>query len=204
EAFYTPYLPISLAGVSVSFDDPTRTLSLPGHISYVSPSQINVQVPWELQGGSSVMMKVSIGNSESALYSLQLADTAPAFFEYTDAPSGSRIAASLDESFALISPNHPVAKGHAVLFFVNGLGPVDPQPADGQATPAQPLAHTRVLPTITIGGQNADVAFSGLAPSIAGLYQVNVVVPPNAPSGLEVVTLTEGGVSAKSTLLPVQ
>jgi trimeric autotransporter adhesin len=36
---------------------------------------------------------------------------------------------------------------------------------------------------VTIGGVNAPVGFSGLAPGFAGLYQVNAQVPPNAPTG---------------------
>ncbi|MGH9667689.1 MAG: S8 family serine peptidase, partial [Bryobacteraceae bacterium] len=203
ESFHTPYLPISLAGVSVSFDDTARKLSLPGRLTYVSPSQINVQVPWELQGGTAVAMKVSIGNSQSGLYTLALADTAPAFFEYDD-PKAGLSAAALDEGYAVIGANHPAQRGHVVQFFVNGLGPVDSQPADGEVSPADPLAHTRVIPAVTIGGKNAEVTFSGLAPKIVGLYQVNAVVPNDATAGLQSVSLTVNGVTAKATQLSVQ
>lgn len=36
---------------------------------------------------------------------------------------------------------------------------------------------------MTIGGQTAEVLFSGLAPGKVGLYQLNVRVPKNAPAG---------------------
>jgi hypothetical protein len=53
QVFSTDYLPVSLSAVSVSFDG--GGLSLPGHLYFVSPGQINVQVPWEFQGQTSAM-----------------------------------------------------------------------------------------------------------------------------------------------------
>jgi uncharacterized protein (TIGR03437 family) len=38
-------------------------------------------------------------------------------------------------------------------------------------------------PSVRIGGISVAVSFAGLAPGFAGLYQVNVQVPTNAPSG---------------------
>ena len=46
----TPSLPLSLAGISVSFDVPSQNLTFPGGLHFVSEGQINVQVPWELRG----------------------------------------------------------------------------------------------------------------------------------------------------------
>jgi hypothetical protein len=59
----TLYLPVALAGVSVSFDAPG--LSVPGHIHFVSANQVNVQIPWELQGLRSALLKVSVRDSQS-------------------------------------------------------------------------------------------------------------------------------------------
>jgi uncharacterized protein (TIGR03437 family) len=55
------------------------------------------------------------------------------------------------------------------------------------------LSYTANLVTVTVGGQNAQVLFAGLAPGYVGLYQVNVVVPPGIPASNTVpVILTEG------------
>jgi uncharacterized protein (TIGR03437 family) len=212
--FATPYLPISLGGVSVSFDVPSKNISLPAPIHFVSSGQINVQIPWELQGQSSALMKVSIGNfsslncdnsgSNCSAYTVPLNDYSPAMFEYTEASSGQRLAAALDSNFLLVGTNHPVARGSTVQLYVNGLGPVSNQPPSGQVSPAQPLATTRVTPTVTIGGQTAQVQFSGLAPFIVGLYQINVVVPTNIGTGVQNVVITQNGVLSKSSQLPVQ
>lgn len=201
--FATTYLPLSLAGVSVSFDAPARNLSLPGRIHFVSPGQINAQVPWELQGLNSVLLKVSIGWISSALYTLPLADYSPAFFERQDA-AGRRVIAALDQQYRVVESTNPARRGSVVQLYANGLGPVDPTPPTGEPTPAQPLHWTRVQPEVTIGGHRAEVQFHGLAPNLVGLYQLNVVVPRDAASGLQEVRITIGGVTSKAALLPVE
>ena len=201
--FTTPNLPLSLARVSVSFDALARNLSLPGRIHFVSPEQINVQVPWELQGLNSVLLKVRIGWISSALYTLPLADYSPAFFERVDA-AGRRVIAALDEGFRVVESGNPARRGRVVQLYANGLGPVDPTPPTGEPTPAQPLHLTRVQPEVTVGGRRAQVSFSGLAPYLVGLYQINAVVPADAPTGLQEVRITIGGVTSKAALLPVE
>jgi uncharacterized protein (TIGR03437 family) len=202
--FSTPYLPLSLAGVSVSFDWPQKGISLPGRLHFVSDGQVNVQVPWELQGLNSVFIKVSIGDSSSSVYTLPLADQAPAFFEYAEPSSGRQLIAALDEGFQLVGTGNAARRGRVVQLYANGLGPVDSQPPSGEITPAQPLARTRVVPNVTIGARPATVQFSGLAPYNVGLYQLNVVVPPDAPTGIQPVVVTAGGVASKAANLPIQ
>ena len=149
-------------------------------------------------------MKVSIGDSSSALYTVPLQDYSPAAFEYTDAPSGQLLAAALDENFALLNSGNPAKKGRPVQIYMNGLGPVDNAQVSGEVAPAQPLARTRVLPTVTVAGQPADVVFSGLAPFNVGLYQLNITVPADAPSGIQPVVVTANGIASKTTNLPIQ
>ncbi len=200
-SFVTPfYLPISLLGVSVSFDAPSAGISVPGRISFASDTQINVQIPWELRGQSSASMKVTIDGIPSALYTVPLAEYSPALFEFNDAGSGQRIAAAVDSS-QVITSAHPAQRGQAVSLYANGLGPVNNQPASGEPSPAQPLADSRVLPTVTIGGRPAQVGFSGLAPGYVGLYQLNVTVPSDAPSGLQPVIVTVNGIDSKTANL---
>jgi len=201
--FSTPYLPLSLAGVSVSFDAPAQGLSLPGRLHFVSPTQVNVQVPWELGGLTSVRMKVSIGEVSSAVYTLDLADYAPGLFERAEA-SGQKFVAALDENYRLIGSANPARRGRIVQLYANGLGPVDNTPPSGEPTPAQPLAVTRAQPEVLIAGRRAQVHFSGLAPFVVGLYQINVTVPADAPVGPQPVTVSVGGVTSKSVLLPLQ
>jgi len=197
------YLPVSLAAVSVSFDG--GGLSLPGHLFFVSPGQVDVQIPWEFQGQPSVSMKVSVGGNawflQSDVYTLSLATYCPNFF------IRSGTVAAIDFTLgAIVSQSAPARRGDIVELYANGLGPVTNQSTvvSGQPSPLTPLAQTPTTPTVTIGGVNAPVSFSGLAPNLVGLYQVNITVPPNAPSGMQPVVLTIGGVSTPVAELPVQ
>jgi len=200
----TPFLPLSLAGVSVSFDVPARRLSLPGRIYSVSESQINVQIPWELQGLNSAQMKVSLGDFSSAVFNVPLNDYSPAAFEYTEQSSGRLLAAARDQAFQLIGTQNPARRGSAVQIYSNGLGPVDNAPKSGEAAPSTPLARTRLAVEVTIGGRAAQVLFSGLAPQAVGLYQINLVVPLDTPAGLQPVAIRVNGIDAKTVTLPVQ
>lgn len=220
--FSTPYLPLSLANVSVAFDVPSRSTSYPGRIHFVSPGQINVQIPWELQGLSSVLMKVAIGGVTSQVaqtnsaiiaclgnsnpdpnkceYTVPLADTAPAFFEFAG------LVRARDLNYQIIDTTNPAQRGQFIQLYMNGLGPVDNTPPTGEATPLSPLVHTLATPTVTIGEQTVppgDINFSGLTPTAVGLYQVNVKVPTNVSPGTQTVKLTINGQTA-TTKLPVR
>ncbi len=196
----TASLPLAINLVSVSFD--AGNLSLPGRLYYVNPNQVNVQVPWELRGQTSVQVKINLEFSKSNVVTLLLVTASPAFFEFPD--SGTTIAASLDERSAVVTAANPVARGHVVQLFANGLGPVSNQPGSGEPAPSSPFAQTTATPTVTIGGQNAVVQFSGLAPGFSGLYQVNVVVPANIGTGVQPLTMSIDGVAAKTSALPIK
>ncbi len=198
----TPYLPVALAGVSVSFDAPG--LSVPGHIHFVNPNQVNVQIPWEFQGQTSALMKVSVGGSQSAVYTVPLASVSPAAFEVPDSSGNRLVIAALDTGNRLITTANPARRGQTISLYMNGLGAVDHTPVSGDPTPGQPLAHTVAQPRVTIGGIDAAVPFSGLSPSSVSLYQINVTVPLQAPVGRQPIKVTIDGIDAKASSLPVQ
>ena len=195
----TPYLPVAINNVSVSFDTPA--ISAPGHLHFVTPGQVNVQVPWEMQGQSSAQMKVSVQDSSGSLYVVPLTNYAPGMFEI---PAGAAMyAAARDENFSVITPANPAKQGHFIQLYCNGLGPVTNQPASGDPSPGSPFSTTTTQPVVSIGGQNAQVLFSGLAPTAVGLYQLNVVVPGGL-TGVVPVTITIGGVTSKPSSIAVQ
>jgi uncharacterized protein (TIGR03437 family) len=174
----------------VSFDG--GGLSLPGHIHFVSPGQVNVQIPWEFQGQSSVQMKVTAGPwLWSKVYTVPLASYSPGVFAITD------------QSGAAVNQGNPAKREQTILVWANGLGAVDQQQVSGDPASLTQLVNTRVVPSVTIGGATAHVSFSGLAPGWVGLYQLNVDVPAGAPTGAQQMKISIGDVDLLVNL-PVQ
>ncbi len=206
EGATTARLPLIINFVTVSFDVPSAGLSLPGHLVYVSPSQVNVQVPWELQGQSSVQIKVSSGQGFGFAFgnvvTVPIVDYAPAFFEI------SGVAAALDSNAKVIGSSNPAIHGQTIQIFANGLGPVSNQPASGDPAPSSPLARCNSGVTVTIGTTAVTPGFCGLAPGFPGLYQLNVTIPSSLAAGsfptLYPITVTAGGQTSKASTLPVR
>ncbi len=67
-----------------------------------------------------------------------------------------------------------------------------------------PVANTTFQPSVRIGGQFATVSYSGLAPGFAGLYQVNVVVPPGVAAGIQPMQITINGVLSNVATVAIQ
>ncbi len=195
-------LPLALGAVSVSFDQPAAGLSIPGRFFFVSPGQLNVQVPWEFAGLTSVMLKVRIDDTVSAVYTLQLSDYAPGIFEYTI--GGQKLGVVTHADGSIVTPSSPAKKGETVIVYATGVGPVDQQQASGSAAGAQPLAHTTQTPAVTVGSQSASVLFSGLAPFFVGLYQLNVTIPSGTPSGTQPLVITTSGIAGNAVNVPIQ
>ncbi len=89
-----------------------------------------------------------------------------------------------------------------MILFYTGLGAVDFPPANGAAATARPLARTQI-PIVTIGGAAAEPAFSGLAPGLAGLHQINLRVPQIAPRGVAGVVITQAGIAGPPAPLQI-
>jgi uncharacterized protein (TIGR03437 family) len=117
-----------------------------------------------------------------------VANYAPAFFHTT--------VDALDyPAYKVINSTNPVARGGVAQLFAHGLGPVNNQPASGSYV-TDASATTTTTPVVMIGGQQAQVIFSGLAPNFPGEYQVNVYVPTNIGTGNQPISITIGGVTS--------
>jgi uncharacterized protein (TIGR03437 family) len=184
----TTFLPLSLASVAVNFDG--GGITLPGHLHFVSPGQINVQIPWEFEGQSSVRMKVMYaGYIFSPVFTVKLAPASPGSFGI------------LDQNFGVVSASNAAKRGEVIQIFANGLGPASGHSASGE--PATSVAACNSNPAVTIGGVNAPVQFCGLVPPFVGLYQLNVTVPPGVSAGTQPLVISSSGNSA-TVNLPVQ
>jgi uncharacterized protein (TIGR03437 family) len=160
--------------------------------------QINFQVPWATK--SIAKIQVTNRGAASPIVFTPVQINQPAVFNYS--AGGDVFGAILHSNFKLANTADPAKAGETVLIYCTGLGyVVAPLPADGVAATGQMTMNT---PTVTIGGANAPVSFSGLAPGYVGLYQVNAQVPSGLAAGNQPVIITIGGAMSKSVLLPVQ
>lgn len=172
-------LPTNLANVQVSVN------GVFAPISYVSPNQINILVPYETSGGYATFQVTSDTGLSNAVTLYERA-TAPGVFASTNggfAP-GVGPAAALHANFSPVTQGNPAQVGETLLLYVTGLGAVKPAVADGAAAARNPLSVVVANIGVFVDGQAAAVNFQGLAPGFAGLYQVNFVVPGGVSSGL--------------------
>jgi uncharacterized protein (TIGR03437 family) len=159
--------------------------------------QINFQVPFEV---SQPTANIAVVNNMSTgpTVAVPVLAAHPGIFNYT--AGGLVFGAILHANFQLADTGHPVVAGETVLIYCTGLGAVSSGPADGAAGSGQ---FTIAKPIVSIGGTNAVVAFSGLAPGFVGLYQINAQVPSGLASGNQPVVITMGSTSSNSVLVPV-
>jgi uncharacterized protein (TIGR03437 family) len=183
-------LPSSLGGASITVNGVTAPLL------YASSTQINFQVPFEISPGAATIT-LSINESVVGSATVPLYAGAPGVFIE---PGGN--AAAVNQDGSINSAAQPAPVGTVVSVYVTGLGAVNPGVAAGTAAPVSPLSSASGV-TATVGGVPAVVEFAGLAPTFAGLYQVNVQIPQIA-SGQYNVAVSVQGVGSNPGLIAVQ
>ena len=98
----------------------------------------------------------------------------------------------------------PANRLEFISIFCTGLGDVTNRPPSGEPPSGKALSVTVETPTATIGSVEVPVSFSGLT-GFVGLYQVNMQVPSEAPTGDAVeVVITIGGVISNTVTVAVQ
>jgi uncharacterized protein (TIGR03437 family) len=183
---------LNLNGATVQFD----AISAP--ILYASSSQLNLQVPWELQGKWSSSVTVTVNGVTSPPQPVALAPADPGTFAL-GAPEGGQ-GAIVNLAGIVVDANSPAHAGDYLQIYANGLGPVSNPPKTGGAAVATPLSSLIGNLSVTIGGVSAPVSFAGLAPGFIGLYQVNVQVPQGVAAGDAVPVILSIGGSASNTV----
>ena len=192
-------LPDVLAGTRVEVNES------PAPLFYVSPTQINFQVPWRVASGTLGVIRINFSDTNMAITPTVPASPGIFTVDHNGEGQGAVLIAGTG-SFATpvgaLSRGLPAARGEYVEIYATGLGAVDHEPRDGELSPLDPLARTLSIPSVTIGGVPAEVTFSGLAPGQVGLYQVNARVPDDAPAGdaVPLVLSIEGAVSNTVTI----
>jgi uncharacterized protein (TIGR03437 family) len=190
-------IPSNLQGVSIQFN------SLFGALFYAGPNQINVQLPLNLVNYPSYAATAVTGYGASAAVAMSVAEFAPGIFAINGQGTGQ--GAILNLSNQLVDATHPAKAGDYIQIYCTGLGEATNNPGTGLPAPADPLSVTETTPTVSIGGVNALVQFSGLTPGTVGLNQINVQIPAGVAAGAAVpVSVSIGGAVSNTVTIAVE
>jgi uncharacterized protein (TIGR03437 family) len=193
--------PTSLDGTSVTIGGKAA------FVEFVSPLQVNVQVPSDVTPGAQpLVLTTALGSS--AAYTVTVNATQPGLYTLPQFNIGGKqyVGAVFSDFSTFVMPTgavsgfttRPAKPGDIITIFGVGFGAVTPDIPAGQIVGQQNSLAASFQ--IQIGDAPATLQYWGLAPQAVGLYQFNVVVP-QVPSGDAVpLTFTLGGTAGTQTL----
>jgi uncharacterized protein (TIGR03437 family) len=149
-------------------------------IYYVTPTQLSAIVPYAVQSGVAQIQVINNGATSNTV-TMQVATTAAGVL--TQLQNGLGYGDAVHQDGTLVNAQHPAQIGETVSIFLTGLGMVNPLISDGAAGPDSPLSLTTNIPTAYVGGTQASLSYAGLAPELAGLYQINMTIPSGLTTG---------------------
>lgn len=186
--------PQSIAGTSVTVN------GLPAPLYFVSPAQVNAQVPFELSPGSAMAEVTTAAGTTWIPVTIQTAG--PGIFTLN--ASGAGDAALLDaQTYRQITSASPAKAGEWIQIYGTGLGAVQPAVTDGAAPPSPP-PQTSVAVQVLIDGVAHSAFWAGLAPGWVGLYAVNLQLPANLAPGSHQLQLSMGGAASNTATFSSQ
>jgi uncharacterized protein (TIGR03437 family) len=174
-------LPANLGGTVVTIDGTASPLY------YVSPTQINVQIPWQIAVGSTPVVQVSAGG-QTTTTQISIAANAPEIFGDTN---------------NLLVPYQATGRGQSIALYATGDGLFKPPAVTTGATPSALVTGVPSTVSVTIGGVPASVFFVGVPTWSVGVTQVNFTISSNAPLGKQPVVMTVGGASSSPVYITV-
>ena len=173
-------LPTELGKVAI------RVGGIPAPLLYVSPGQVNFQIPYDTAPDAKLEFSTTNGKVQTTL---TLKPTAPAIIVVT----------MRDKSAS--AANAPKS-GDLIVVYATGLGFCSKSVSEGSA--AAPLNETLKRVDVMIGDLRVQPLFAGLTAGFAGLYQVNLALPQSLRPGTYALRLvTEDGSSRSVPLLVV-
>jgi uncharacterized protein (TIGR03437 family) len=176
-------------------------------LDYISPTQVNAQVPSGVASGSQpVVVSTSAGSSSASTITVNGQE--PGLLAPSSFLVGGKqyFAALFSDGATFVLPPGAIAgvasrraqPGDVITLYGIGFGTVTPSVPAGQIVQQ---TNTLAAPLNVLFGQvQATVKYDGLAPNAVGLYQFNLVVPNVVASDTVPLTLTLGGVAGTEAL----
>jgi uncharacterized protein (TIGR03437 family) len=200
--------PTLLAGATVTIGGANA------YIEYASPGQLNVVAPAITATGNGIPVIVSVNGQPSTAFNITLQNIDPSFFFWTlPSPNSLKYLIAQHSDYTRVGsvglfpgnspPTTPAQPGETIILYGTGFGPTTPAiPPGTETTVFNNLVPT---PTATVGGITATVAYAGLAIGFCEFYQVNLTIPPSAPSGEDLaVVLKVNGTQSFAGYITVQ
>jgi len=187
-------LATTLGGARATVND------IPVPVLYSTLGQLGIQVPYELAGANSAVIRVIANGMVSPSRSFPLDTYAPGVFTLNRNGAGP-VAALREDGATLVTAEDPARPGEVVTLFGTGLGPLIPPLETG----APAAVHVTEAPvTVLVDGIPAELLFSGAAPGFVGLNQLSFRIPSNtrADSAIPLV-LTVNGRQSNTVSIPV-
>ncbi|OFV98520.1 MAG: hypothetical protein A3H28_09160 [Acidobacteria bacterium RIFCSPLOWO2_02_FULL_61_28] len=170
---------------------------------FISPTQINAQIPLEVLPGSFVNVVVWVSGRPSAPEPLRVEIAAPGIFTVSGNGTGLAVVLHAADSSA-VNASSPAAPGEEVLIVCTGLGltvssATVPALISGAAGSGQP---TLLVPSVTIGRTAAGVV-STRATGGVGQYVIRAAVPTVSPGELPIVVFIGDRATQAPVSIPV-
>jgi uncharacterized protein (TIGR03437 family) len=219
---------MSIYGANLAPSSVLATLPLPSSLNevqvlingvaaplvYVSPTQINFVVPWEVDGQTSATVMIQNGGMQSSPLQAAVAVATPAIFTINAQGQGAILIAntSIIAAPAGAFPNsRPAQAGEYIEIYATGLGTVNQTPEDGQAPGGADPVNLQSIYVVWYTSPSQATAnmpvYTGLAPGFPGLYQIDVQVPTGLSGNavpIAIYSYDAGGVHSSQVTLAIQ
>jgi uncharacterized protein (TIGR03437 family) len=192
--------PTELGGLQVQFN------GKPAPLLYVSPGQVNLQVPYDLDN-SEYRLVIRRGDVVSAPAALGVGSASPAVATVSGTGSGQGQVYRIlpEQAAAFATPDNPAKVGDTILVVATGLGATNPFFDEGKAVPTDNLLNVASTVQILVGDVAATNVQGYLAPGQIGIYFVTATVPEGSPTGDAVnVVVRANGVDSQTVTMAIQ
>jgi len=162
-------------------------------LQFVSPSQINAQLPFQVSGSVDVVLRTPGGISDALHLTIQ--PTAPSIFHSGTAGPLTGLAAVVRATDGeVVTDSNPIHPSDHLTIYLTGMGDTAPKIPNGTAAPSDPPASPLVPVSLSLGGMPLPLDFVGLTPGTVGVYQINTTIPKkNVPTGFGIpLTISQG------------
>jgi uncharacterized protein (TIGR03437 family) len=191
-------LPKNLGGVTVSVDGTEAP------VYFVSAGQINFLIPGSVAPGIRPVEVKTAGATVTG--SVRVISSGPGLFVKDATTQLPPKGAILNQDSTENTSSNLARRGQVIQIYGTGPGALDGTIADGAPAPSSPLVRTKSRPQVFIGGVEAQVDFSGMAPQLAGVWQINAFIPdrPFISGRVPVIVFMDGVDSNEVTIFVAQ